>query len=202
MSPAPLLEISGDDSEQKTSPENLTPKETEILETVAEAWKHVIRDVFITRTDSNISTNAEDKSGRTFDNINFKTTTQSCSNGGGSGNNGDSEVAPNNNNNGGGGKTTSVLKPSPSVGMSLENLLEVPIGGSGKHGGAENCSGTSMMDEAWEQLSRSYVYFKGMRVGTLAAIDTGGETLNYNQVGYSRQLLKRIACTYLFTCKS
>ncbi|KAL0426144.1 UNVERIFIED_CONTAM: putative alkaline/neutral invertase B [Sesamum radiatum] len=150
MSRPPVLEIAGDDSQQKTSPYNLTPTETENLETVAEAWS---------------------MSSATF---------SSCSNGGGPAIYGDSEVVPNNSN-GGGGKTTSVLKPSPSVGISLENLLEVPIGGSGKNGAAENGSGMSMMDEAWEQLSRSYVYFKGQRVGTLAAIDTGGETLNYNQ---------------------
>ncbi|KAK4411526.1 Alkaline/neutral invertase CINV2 [Sesamum angolense] len=193
MSRPPVLEIAGDDSQQKTSPYNLTPTETENLETVAEAWKHVIRDVFSTRTDPNIHTNAEDNSGRTVDNVNIKTTLQSCSNGGGPAIYGDSEVVPNNSN-GGGGKTTSVLKPSPSVGISLENLLEVPIGSSGKNGGAENGSGMSMMDEAWEQLSRSYVYFKGQRVGTLAAIDTGGETLNYNQVAQQYAVTPYISC--------
>lgn len=198
MSRPPVLEIPVDDSQQKTSPDNnLTPTETENLETVAEAWKHVIRDVFSTRTDPNIQTNPEDKSGRTLDNVNIRTTLQICSNGGGPAIYGDSEVVPNNSN-GGGGKTTSVLKPSPSVGISLENLLEVPIGGSGKNGAAENGSGMSMMDEAWEQLSRSYVYFKGQRVGTLAAIDTGGETLNYNQVA---QHYAVTPCTHTLTLK-
>ncbi|KZV57685.1 hypothetical protein F511_03145 [Dorcoceras hygrometricum] len=84
-------------------------------------------------------------------------------------------------NDGGRGKATSVLKPSPSVGISLDNLLEAPIGAPEERGGSEN---SSMMDEAWELLTRAYVYFKGRRVGALATIndECGGETLNYNQV--------------------
>lgn len=186
MSALPALEISGDDSELKTSPENLTSKGTEVLETVTDASKNVLRDVSITRFDSSISANAEENSGKIGKyNMNMKINTMSESSSKGEGaENGESEVVPNTSN-GCGGKTTSVLKPSPSVGMSLENLLEVPIGGSGKNSGSENGSAMSMIDEAWEQLSKSYVYFKGQRVGTLAAIDTGSETLNYNQVRYS-----------------
>ncbi|XP_073152460.1 probable alkaline/neutral invertase F [Henckelia pumila] len=85
---------------------------------------------------------------------------------------------------GGGGKATWVLKPSPSVGINLENLLEAPIGGATKNGGSDNSSPGNMMDEAWELLARAYVNFKGQRVGALATIndESGGETLNYNQV--------------------
>ncbi|KAJ7007864.1 hypothetical protein NC653_006792 [Populus alba x Populus x berolinensis] len=39
-----------------------------------------------------------------------------------------------------------------------------------------------MVDEAWERLNKSYVYFKGQPVGTLAAMDTSADALNYNQV--------------------
>lgn len=39
-----------------------------------------------------------------------------------------------------------------------------------------------MMEEAWERLQKSYVYYKGKPVGTLAAMDPSAETLNYNQV--------------------
>ncbi|KAK6918157.1 Glycosyl hydrolase family 100 [Dillenia turbinata] len=39
-----------------------------------------------------------------------------------------------------------------------------------------------MIEEAWESLWRSYVFFKGKPVGTLAALDPGAESLNYNQV--------------------
>lgn len=172
MSPALGRETSGDDSEEKRSPEILSPKETKIAETLDEAWKNVIRE--ISSNKSNISANNYSE-----DNANVKTMLQSSSNGGDV-DNGESEVVPNNSNVG--GKTTSALKPSPSVGISLENLLEAPTGSSGKNGSSESGSTTSMMDEAWEQLTRSYVKFKGKRVGALAAIDTGGETLNYNQV--------------------
>lgn len=87
-------------------------------------------------------------------------------------------------NDGGGGKATSVLKPSPSVGVNLDTLSEEPIGGPSRTGGSENSSTGNMMDEAWELLTRAYVNFKGQRVGALAAIndESGGETLNYNQV--------------------
>ncbi|PIN24547.1 Beta-fructofuranosidase [Handroanthus impetiginosus] len=171
MSPAPARETSDDDSEQKSSPEIPSPKETEITETFNEAWRNVIRG--ISSNESNISANDISE-----DNANIKTMLRRSRNGG-EAENGESEMVPNNGNVG--GKTTSVLKPSPSVGVSLENLLEAPVGGSKKNGSLESLA-TSMMDEAWEQLTKSYVKFKGKRVGALAAIDTGGETLNYNQV--------------------
>lgn len=175
MSPASAFEILSDDSDQKTSSGNQSPKETENLETIAEAWDNIDHDVSNRTTYSGISANA-DKKGVNFSEDNMML--PSISTGGGA-EDGDSEVVPNNGN-GGGGKPTSTLKPSPSLGLS-ENLLEVPIG-SGRNGGSENGSATSMVDEAWEVLSRSFVKYKGQRVGTLAAIDTGGEALNYNQV--------------------
>ena len=40
-----------------------------------------------------------------------------------------------------------------------------------------------MMAEAWEALRRSMVFFRGLPVGTLAAVDnTTDEVLNYDQV--------------------
>ncbi|KAL6552656.1 hypothetical protein OROHE_008020 [Orobanche hederae] len=53
----------------------------------------------------------------------------------------------------GGGKTTSVLKPSPILGMNLGNLPEASVVGSGRNGSSENSSVASMVDEAWEQLN-------------------------------------------------
>ncbi|XP_075510763.1 putative alkaline/neutral invertase F [Primulina tabacum] len=87
-------------------------------------------------------------------------------------------------NEGGGGKAMSVLKPSPSLGINMDTLSEAPIGGQSRTGGSENSSPGNMMEEAWELLARAYVNFKGQRVGALAAIndESGGETLNYNQV--------------------
>ncbi|KAK8693637.1 hypothetical protein V6N13_071211 [Hibiscus sabdariffa] len=38
-----------------------------------------------------------------------------------------------------------------------------------------------MVEEAWETLQKSYVYYKGRPVGTLAAMDPTVEALNYNQ---------------------
>ncbi|XP_039121355.1 probable alkaline/neutral invertase F [Dioscorea cayenensis subsp. rotundata] len=39
-----------------------------------------------------------------------------------------------------------------------------------------------LMAEGWEALQRSLVYFRGLRVGTIAALDHSEEALNYNQV--------------------
>ncbi|PPS16006.1 hypothetical protein GOBAR_AA04612 [Gossypium barbadense] len=39
-----------------------------------------------------------------------------------------------------------------------------------------------MVAEAWEALRRSLVYFRGQPVGTIAALDTTEENLNYDQV--------------------
>lgn len=36
--------------------------------------------------------------------------------------------------------------------------------------------------EAWEELRRSLVYFRGQPVGTIAALDNSDEKLNYDQV--------------------
>ena len=42
--------------------------------------------------------------------------------------------------------------------------------------------GTAMVEEAWERLKKSFVYYRGKPVGTLAAMDPMAEALNYNQV--------------------
>ena len=39
-----------------------------------------------------------------------------------------------------------------------------------------------MVAEAWEALRRSLVYFRGQPVGTIAALDSSEENLNYDQV--------------------
>ena len=39
-----------------------------------------------------------------------------------------------------------------------------------------------MIAEAWETLRRSLVYFRGQPVGTIAALDSSEEKLNYDQV--------------------
>ncbi|CAB4300676.1 unnamed protein product [Prunus armeniaca] len=78
-----------------------------------------------------------------------------------------------------------VLKPCPSVGASLENFELWKVEGSPKmrsNGGGSTAESIAMVEEAWERLKKSYVYFKGKPVGTLAAMDPMAEDLNYNQV--------------------
>ncbi|KAF5953229.1 hypothetical protein HYC85_011173 [Camellia sinensis] len=76
-------------------------------------------------------------------------------------------------------KASMLLKPSPSV----THLDQIVSPGSNRMNGQQGSSENgSMMDEAWERLKKSFVYFKGMPVGTLAALDPSAEALNYNQV--------------------
>ncbi|KAI3713503.1 hypothetical protein L1987_72081 [Smallanthus sonchifolius] len=86
-------------------------------------------------------------------------------------------------------KTT--LKPSPSVGTSL--VLLVPEASNAKSNGSEACS-SSMMEEAWERLRCSFVYFQKKPVGTLAAVDPSAEDLNYNQVFVRDFVPTALAC--------
>ncbi|XP_052193803.1 probable alkaline/neutral invertase F [Diospyros lotus] len=77
----------------------------------------------------------------------------------------------------------SMLKPSPSVAHLDQNFDPIVSPGNRSNGhfsSLDNCS--TMMDEAWERLKKSYVFFKGRPVGSLAAIDPSAEALNYNQV--------------------
>lgn len=74
------------------------------------------------------------------------------------------------------------LKPSPSVGTNLQNFELIMSPGNKTNGSTVNSETGSMMDEAWEKLKKSFVYFKGKPVGTLAALDPSAEALNYNQV--------------------
>jgi len=64
------------------------------------------------------------------------------------------------------------LRPYPSVSTNLDFLDLID----------NSPNGCAMMEEAWERLKKSYVYFKGQPVGTLAAMDPSAEDLNYNQV--------------------
>lgn len=97
------------------------------------------------------------------------------------------------------------FKPSEEEETALkrketENILESSVS-EGKAGTLRTCpsmdamnvsvspgvksntdSGIMMVEEAWERLRKSFVYFKGKPVGTLAAMDICAETLNYNQV--------------------
>ena len=74
------------------------------------------------------------------------------------------------------------LKPCPSVGMSLENYDLIKDNSPAFKSNGGNGESSAMVEEAWEMLKKSYVYFKGKEVGTLAAMDPSAEALNYNQV--------------------
>ncbi|MBA0652755.1 hypothetical protein Goklo_019985 [Gossypium klotzschianum] len=77
------------------------------------------------------------------------------------------------------------LKSCASVGTGFEKNFELnsilsAIRSNGfLEGRAEN---GAMVEEAWETLQKSYVYYKGKPVGTLAAMDPTAEALNYNQL--------------------
>ncbi|XP_034933355.1 probable alkaline/neutral invertase F [Populus alba] len=74
------------------------------------------------------------------------------------------------------------LKQCPSVGVKLD-VLDLNISQRLNGGGLlMSPESFTMVDEAWERLNKSYVYFKGQPVGTLAAMDTSADALNYNQV--------------------
>ncbi|KAK8693636.1 hypothetical protein V6N13_071211 [Hibiscus sabdariffa] len=51
-----------------------------------------------------------------------------------------------------------------------------------------------MVEEAWETLQKSYVYYKGRPVGTLAAMDPTVEALNYNQIFVRDFVPSGLAC--------
>jgi len=64
-------------------------------------------------------------------------------------------------------------------------------------------SGTwdSLTSEAWEALRRSLVYFRGQPVGTIAALDSSEENLNYDQVDLVISLrFLFLLCCLLFLC--
>ncbi|XP_050235826.1 probable alkaline/neutral invertase F [Mercurialis annua] len=93
-------------------------------------------------------------------------------------------------------KSTGILKHCPSI-TSLDVLDYTHISpGSRGNGGGHQVSGESgaMVDEAWEILKKSYVYFKGKPVGTLAAMDPSVEALNYNQVFVRDFVPSGLAC--------
>ncbi|XVF80251.1 hypothetical protein PTKIN_Ptkin15bG0056200 [Pterospermum kingtungense] len=84
------------------------------------------------------------------------------------------------------------LKPCPSLGTCFESLelnsiwSTIRSDGSGDDG--------AMMEEAWEKFLKSYVYYKGKPVGTLAAMDPIAEALNYNQVFVRDFVPSGLAC--------
>ncbi|KAL1142626.1 hypothetical protein V6Z11_A11G107900 [Gossypium hirsutum] len=89
------------------------------------------------------------------------------------------------------------LKSCASVGTGFEKNFELnsilsAIRSNGfLEGSAEN---GAMVEEAWETIQKSYVYYKGKPVGTLAAMDPTAEALNYNQVFVRDFVPSGLAC--------
>ncbi|XP_039058099.1 probable alkaline/neutral invertase F isoform X1 [Hibiscus syriacus] len=83
------------------------------------------------------------------------------------------------------------LKSCASIGTNFENFEPNSIYSAIKLNNTEN---TAMMEEAWETLKKSYVYYKGLPVGTLAAMDPTAEALNYNQVFVRDFVPSGLAC--------
>ncbi|XP_057980233.1 probable alkaline/neutral invertase F isoform X2 [Malania oleifera] len=92
------------------------------------------------------------------------------------------------------GPKVPLLKPSPSVGTNLEAFEPTISPGSRSNGHQSNGENGAMVEEAWECLRKSFVYFKGKPVGTLAAVDTSTEALNYNQVFVRDFVPSGLAC--------
>ncbi|GAV68120.1 Glyco_hydro_100 domain-containing protein [Cephalotus follicularis] len=90
------------------------------------------------------------------------------------------------------------LKPCPiSVGTSLENFpdsKESPVIRSSNGCYLSSGESGSMVEDAWDRLKKSFVFFKGKPVGTLAAVDPSVEALNYNQVFVRDFVPSGLAC--------
>ncbi|KAF7849757.1 hypothetical protein BT93_L0311 [Corymbia citriodora subsp. variegata] len=80
------------------------------------------------------------------------------------------------------------IRPCPSLSANLSNydlVLEDAL---------QPANGSPVMEEAWERLNKSYVFYKGKPVGTLAAMDPNADALNYNQVFVRDFVPSGLAC--------
>ncbi|GMP43866.1 hypothetical protein CsSME_00013059 [Camellia sinensis var. sinensis] len=174
-----VIAVSGDDADQQTSPEEKSDTPPVIVEEKSSKDDSVEEDLLdLQQNDAPISPSSEsekplvsptetaggamEKATKT---VRIQSSVENNSDGG----------APSGNIY----KASVLLKPSPSV----THLDQIVSPGSNRMNGQQGSSENgSMMDEAWERLKKSFVYFKGMPVGTLAALDPSAEALNYNQV--------------------
>ncbi|XP_030540918.1 probable alkaline/neutral invertase F [Rhodamnia argentea] len=79
------------------------------------------------------------------------------------------------------------IRPCPSLSANLNNydsMEDAPL----------PANGSPVMEEAWERLNKSYVFYKGKPVGTLAAMDPNADALNYNQVFVRDFVPSGLAC--------
>ncbi|CBI40573.3 unnamed protein product, partial [Vitis vinifera] len=92
-------------------------------------------------------------------------------------------------------KVVCTLKQPLNVETNIGNLDQNTSPGSRLSGHqVTGTEGASLVDEAWDRLQKSFVYFRGKPVGTLAAIDPSAEPLNYNQVFVRDFVPSGLAC--------
>ncbi|CAL5331844.1 unnamed protein product [Camellia sinensis] len=174
-----VIAVSGDDADQQTSPEEKSDTPPVIVEEKSSKDDSVEEDLLdLQQNDAPISPSSESE----------KPLVSPTETAGGAMEKATKTVriqsSVENNSDGGAPcgniyKASVLLKPSPSV----THLDQIVSPGSNRMNGQQGSSENgSMMDEAWERLKKSFVYFKGMPVGTLAALDPSAEALNYNQV--------------------
>ncbi|XP_010673950.2 probable alkaline/neutral invertase F [Beta vulgaris subsp. vulgaris] len=104
--------------------------------------------------------------------------------------------------------TSRSVFPRPLNAVNVENFQEVNgSNGTPRSGGVAKSNGNingnhqvppvvdnSLVEEAWDRLRKSYVYYKGEPVGTVAALDPSAEALNYNQVFVRDFFPSALAC--------
>lgn len=61
---------------------------------------------------------------------------------------------------------------------------------------AEGHETSPMISEAWEALKRAKLHFRGKAIGTIAAMDSSEEKLNYDQVIYACLILVKAISVY------
>ncbi|KAI6702620.1 hypothetical protein NL676_011756 [Syzygium grande] len=79
------------------------------------------------------------------------------------------------------------IRPCPSLSANLNNYDSV-------EDASAPANGSPVTEEAWERLNKSYVFYKGKPVGTLAAMDPNADALNYNQVFVRDFVPSGLAC--------
>ena len=94
-------------------------------------------------------------------------------------------------------KAVSTFKHPPNIETNIGNLDQNTSPGSR----LTDTESASLVDEAWERLQKSLVYFRGKPVGTLAAMDPSTEPLNYNQVSLCYNIIYLHMCYYA-SCSS
>ncbi|KAK3036063.1 hypothetical protein RJ639_029816 [Escallonia herrerae] len=96
-----------------------------------------------------------------------------------------------------GGEANLPLLKCTSLGTNLESLIDGSLTADLAAGSCDLASprdSAAVVEEAWERLKKSFVYYHGRPVGTLAASDHSREALNYNMVFVRDFVPSGLAC--------